>query len=260
MDAKPRFPHVFSLFGGAAGLIVGLAMLIMAWGGESALGFFIGLYFTIVNAVISLGAVLLYKYPVSAKFWGVIITVLSSVMLNPFNIPLMGKFSLLLLPNVLSLAGGILAVKWRSKMCGIPKPAVAGSKPRAAFAVTLVGGLVELLMYAGPMLGLNFLPQSTLTIYRLISMLILCNIFADLAIIAEAIALYKYPGRAEDLGIMILISSVIVGSKPLCFIGGILALIWKPKALEGASKPVWSNAGRESVASGYTAASVGCSM
>ena len=128
------------------------------------------------------------------------------------------------------------------------------------FAVTLVGGLVELLMYAGPMLGLNFLPQSTLTIYRLISMLILCNIFADLAIIAEAIALYKYPGRAEDLGIMILISSVIVGPKPLCFIGGILALIWKPQALEGASKLAWSNAGRESVASGYTAASVGCSM
>ncbi len=69
VDAKPKFPYVLSLFDGAAELIVGLAMLITAWDSDSALGFIIGLHFTIVNAIIILGAVLLYRNPTAAKFW-----------------------------------------------------------------------------------------------------------------------------------------------------------------------------------------------
>ncbi|MCJ7424515.1 hypothetical protein MUP01_09655 [Candidatus Bathyarchaeota archaeon] len=109
-------------------------------------------------------------------------------------------------------------------------------KPTAAFALSLVGGILELL------LGIA-IAGVTGAIFAFIGLEALGLVFGaywiilGIIILLGAIMLYNNPASTHTWGIVILILSIISGLNIFALIGGILAMVWKPSTTTRSAAP-----------------------
>ncbi|MCW4031953.1 MAG: DUF6114 domain-containing protein [Candidatus Bathyarchaeota archaeon] len=119
----------------------------------------------------------------------------------------------------------------------------SSKKPEAAFALSLIAGIIFLIN--GALLGAvgsfiaPFIPgaSETALVTGILSTLMVVGIILGIIVIVAALMLYRNPAQKTMWGIIILVLSIVsvfIGGGfgiglILGIIGGILALRWKPK-------------------------------
>lgn len=100
-------------------------------------------------------------------------------------------------------------------------------KPTAAFALSLIGGILQLL---GGIAIAALMGALTWFLGGIGAILGVYWIILGLIITLGAIMMYNQPSSAHTWGIVVLILSIISGLNIFALIGGILAITWKGKA------------------------------
>jgi MFS family permease len=106
----------------------------------------------------------------------------------------------------------------------IPVEEIRG-KPTAAIVLTLLGGILEIIF------GITMSIGGLLT-WFLGSIGVLFGLYwitLGSVIVIGAILIYYQPSSARSWGIVIIVLSVISGLNIFALIGGILAIVWKPR-------------------------------
>lgn len=104
-----------------------------------------------------------------------------------------------------------------------------GEKPTTAFALSLIGGILSLILgiaVAARWWSLFFTDMDVI--------LGAVWIIVALLTILGAVMMYNKPSSAHTWGIIIVVLSIISGVNIITLIGGVLALRWKPS---GATPP-----------------------
>jgi hypothetical protein len=101
-------------------------------------------------------------------------------------------------------------------------------KPTAAFALSLIGGILQLL--AGIVIAAVFAAVGFWTFGAgwVIALLGGYELVIGLITIVGAVMMYDNPSSAHTWGIVILILSIISGLNIFSLIGGILGIVWRP--------------------------------
>ena len=107
-------------------------------------------------------------------------------------------------------------------------------KPTTAFALSLVGGILELL---GGVLLAVWLGALSWFFGGILALFGFYWIILGLIIVLGAILMYNNPSSAHTWGIIILVLSIISGLNIFALIGGILAMTWKPEKGRAAPPP-----------------------
>jgi hypothetical protein len=99
-----------------------------------------------------------------------------------------------------------------------------GEKPTTAFALSLIGGILQLL------LGIVIAAGWAVLISRGMIDTIFGAFWIVLSLITiiGAVMMYNKPSSARTWGIIIVVLSIISGLNILTLIGGIMAMRWKP--------------------------------
>jgi uncharacterized membrane protein len=103
---KPTTAFVVSLIGGILEILLGIAVAARWTVLVPGMDVTFGAYFIILGLIMILGAVMMYNKPSSAHTWGIIIVVLSIIS---------GL-------NIITLIGGILALRWKPSGATPPPP------------------------------------------------------------------------------------------------------------------------------------------
>jgi hypothetical protein len=103
-------------------------------------------------------------------------------------------------------------------------------KPTAAFALSLIGGILQLLLgivVAAVFAAVGFLTFGAGWVFSILGGY---ELVIGLITIIGAVMMYNNPSSAHTWGIVILILSIISMLNIFSLIGGILGIIWKPHA------------------------------
>jgi hypothetical protein len=107
-------------------------------------------------------------------------------------------------------------------------------KPTAAFALSLIGGILELL---GGIAIAALLAAATWFLGGIGGVFGAYWVILGLIITVGSILMYNNPPSTHTWGIVILILSIISGLNIIALIGGVLAIVWKPSAPAVAPPP-----------------------
>ena len=110
MAEKPTTAFIVTLIGGILEILLGVALaarlMVLVSGMDPNTNVMIGAYFIVLGLIMILGAVMMYNKPSSAHTWGIIIVILSIIA---------GL-------NIITLIGGMLAIKWKPSTVTPPPP------------------------------------------------------------------------------------------------------------------------------------------
>lgn len=107
-----------------------------------------------------------------------------------------------------------------------------GEKPTTAFALSLIGGILQLLLGIAIAAGWVLLLGGTMdTIFGAYWIIL------SLITILGAVMIYNKPSSAHTWGIIIVVLSILSGLNIITLIGGVMAMRWKPSSAPSPPPP-----------------------